>query len=61
MRRLFSDGINSAAHLAFGAMGNNLVAILFVAYQLTNYSNKKDELAADMLEFLVGWVLGALA
>ena len=60
MRPLFSDGINSLAHVAFGALGSELVAIAFVGYQLVGYATKRDDVVADVLEFLVGWVLGGI-
>ena len=57
MRTLFSDGINSLAHVAFGWGTNYYVVILpaFVLYQLV----KTDEnTPIDFAEYFIGAAVG---
>lgn len=61
-RSLFSDGLNSAAHVALGASAALFPAYAywigcgFVIYQTSNYLIKKDHLGFDIAEFVLGFL-----
>lgn len=61
-RAILTDGLNSAAHVIFGAISynNDIIAYLFLMYQLAQYVYGCDNTSVDVLEFVVGWALAAM-
>jgi hypothetical protein len=55
-RKIFTDGLNSVAHAAFGMLGYQfpLVTLGFVWYEYIY--REKQNATAEMLEFLLGYV-----
>lgn len=57
MRVLFADGLNSLAHVAFGAVSGLYTPIvgtsLFIIYQLSEQDQRNTLI--DVLEFAIGW------
>ena len=61
MRLLFTDGLNSFWHVAFGivAVWFWWITPLFLAYQLKDPSEKN--ILIDLGEFAIGWALAFVA
>ena len=61
MRMLYTDGTNSAWHIALGALHDPMVAVMFTMYQVcTDFAAGKLDFFVDMLEFATGWFLREL-
>lgn len=58
MRPLFTDGINSLAHVSFGVLGktSRLLTVAFVAYQLL-MPDPSGNILIDLGEFAVGYFI----
>jgi hypothetical protein len=62
MRRLFSDGANSFAHVVLGVLSvwNPLLIILFFLYEFFKHPKMSDAYAG-ILEFLVGYAVALIS
>jgi len=58
MRSLFSDGLNSFAHVIFGVLGvwYPIVVILFFIYQVVKHTTITQAIPG-ILEFLIGYAV----
>lgn len=58
MRSLFSDGLNSLAHVVFGVLGvwYPIVVILFFIYQVVKHTTITQAIPG-ILEFLIGYAV----
>lgn len=58
MRRLYTDGWNSAAHVGLGYLGGSRLLLPFLFYQLVLQGRPNDLI--DVAEYLSGWALNAV-
>jgi len=58
------DDLFSIGHLVFGILcgllGLTAAWILYTVYELVEYVRKRDTIAGDLFEFLVGYAVGAM-
>ena len=55
MRTIYTDGFNSAAHVALGYIGGSSLLVPFLVYQLVLQGRPND--VVDVAEYLSGWLL----
>jgi hypothetical protein len=60
MRQLFTDGVNSIAHVGLGVVSvwNPVLLIIFFAYQFFKHPKLSDAYAG-ILEFLIGYAVAS--
>ena len=62
MRRLFSDGFNSLAHVVLGVLSvwNPLLFAIFFAYEFIKHPRLADA-QAGILEFMIGYAVALIS
>lgn len=61
MRRLFSDGFNSLAHLVLGVLSiwSPLLFVIFFAYEFIKHPRLADA-QAGIVEFMIGYAVALI-